>query len=167
MAGPSDNGDAAFLALRLLRFRATATTTNKANHTRASRTLFGCCGPRRFLRSVRSTGGTTHDFRTPDFCQPSAPIRCRLDLVRGYHLLVAIEKTLLDQGVHSSWASVRDALATHAIVTIVLPTDSGATLRIRKASTAESEHCELYRLLGVDEKIMSPKTIWSETRDHE
>ena len=86
---------------------------------------------------------------------------------RGYHLLVAIEKTLLDQGVHSSWASVRDALATHAIVTIVLPTDSGATLRIRKASTAESEHRELYRLLGVDETIMSSKTIWSEIADRE
>ena len=47
--------------------------------------------------------------------------------------------------------------------TIVLPTDSGAKMRLRKASTAESEHRELYRLLGVDEKIMSPKTIWSET----
>ena len=87
--------------------------------------------------------------------------------VLAYHLLVAIEKTLLDQGVHTSWASVRDALATHAIVTIVLPTDSGATMRIRKASTAESEHRELYRLLGVDENIMSPKTIWSEIADHE
>ena len=47
-------------------------------------------------------------------------------------------------------------------VTIVLPTDSGATMRIRKASTPESEHRELYRVLGVDEQIMSPKTIWSE-----
>ena len=83
--------------------------------------------------------------------------------VLAYHLLVALEKTLLDQGVHTSWASVRDALATHAIVTIVLPTESGATMRIRKASTPESEHREWYRLLGVDTNIMSPKTIWSET----
>lgn len=80
-------------------------------------------------------------------------------------LLFAIEKTLLDQGVHTSWASVRDALATHAIVTIVLPTDSGATMRTRKASTPETEHREWYRMLGVDAKIMSPKTIWSETGD--
>ena len=34
-------------------------------------------------------------------------------------------------------------------------------MRIRKAPTPESEHRELYRLLGVDEKIMSPKTIWT------
>ena len=56
---------------------------------------------------------------------------------------------------------MRDALATHHIVTIVLPTDTGATLRIRKASTPESAHRELYRLLGVNEHIVSPKTIWS------
>ena len=65
--------------------------------------------------------------------------------------------------MHTSWASVRAALATHHIVTIVLPTDSGATMSIRKPSTPEAEHRELYRLLGVDEKIMSPKAIWSET----
>ena len=81
----------------------------------------------------------------------------------AYHLVVAVEKTLLDQSVRTSWASVRDVLATHHIVTIVLPTDSGATMRIRKASTPESEHRELYRWLGVDEQIMSAKTIWRET----
>ena len=82
--------------------------------------------------------------------------------VLAYHLLVAIEKTLLDQGIHTSWASVRDALATHHIVTIVLATESGATLRIRKASTPESEHRELYRLLGVAEHIVAPKHTWRE-----
>ena len=60
------------------------------------------------------------------------------------------------------WASVRDALATHHIVTIVLPTDTGATLRIRKASTPEAEHRELDRLLGVTEQIVPPRQIWSE-----
>jgi len=30
--------------------------------------------------------------------------------VLAYHLLVAIEKTLLDRGVHASWAAVRDTL---------------------------------------------------------
>ena len=87
--------------------------------------------------------------------------------VLAYHLLVAIEKTFLDQGVHTSWASVRDALATHHIVTIVLPTDTGATLRIRRASTPEPEHRELYRLLGVNEHIVPPRKIWSETNTGE
>lgn len=82
--------------------------------------------------------------------------------VLAYHLLVAIEKTLLDQGVHTSWASVRDALETHQVATIVLPTDTGPVLRIRKASTPEPEHRELYRLLGVNETIARPKKTWSE-----
>ena len=55
----------------------------------------------------------------------------------------------------------------HHIVTIVLPTDTGATLRIRKASTPESEHRELYRLLGISEQIVPPRKIWSETNTGE
>jgi len=43
----------------------------------------------------------------------------------AYHLLTAIEKTLLDQGIHTSWASLRDTLKTHQVCTVVLPTDDG------------------------------------------
>jgi transposase len=49
--------------------------------------------------------------------------------VLAFHLLVAIEKTLLDQGCHTSWASVRNTLKTHQLCTIVLPTKTGQTLR--------------------------------------
>jgi len=83
--------------------------------------------------------------------------------VLTYHLLVAIEKTLLDQGVHTSWASVRETLKNHQVATIVLPTDDGSVLRIRKGSTPEPEHRELYRLLGVSETLMRPKKTWSES----
>ena len=77
--------------------------------------------------------------------------------VLAYHLLVAIEKTLLDQGVHTSWASVRDTLSTHQVATIVLPTDDGSVLRIRKPTTPEPEHKKLYRWLGVSETVLRPK----------
>ncbi len=80
----------------------------------------------------------------------------------AYHLLVAIEKTLLDQGVHTSWASIRDRLSTHQIATIVLPTSAGATLRIRKASTPEPGHREIYRQLKVPERVMAPKRTWTD-----
>jgi transposase len=80
----------------------------------------------------------------------------------AYHLLVAIEKTLLDQAVHTSWTTIRDRLASHQIATVVLPTTSGATLRIRQASTPEPEHREIYRLLNVTEQPMAPKRTWSE-----
>jgi transposase len=81
--------------------------------------------------------------------------------VLAYHLLISIEKTLLDAGVHTSWATVRETLKTHQINTIVLPTDSGLTLRIRQGSTPEPVHRELYRKLGVPFEIVPPRRTWS------
>jgi transposase len=82
--------------------------------------------------------------------------------VLAYHLLTAIEKTLLDQGVHTSWETLRDVLSTHQIATIVLPTDTGAVLRIRKSSTPEAPHREIYRLLDVPSQIIQPIKTWTD-----
>ena len=76
--------------------------------------------------------------------------------VLAYHLLVAIEKTLFDRGVHTSRGSVREVLSTHQVCTIVLPTDDGRVLRIRKGSTPEPEHTELYELLGKPKENITP-----------
>ncbi len=81
--------------------------------------------------------------------------------ILAYHLLVAIEKTLLDAGHNTSWATVREALKTHQVSTTVLPTDTGDVLRIRRASTPEPAHRELYRLLGIPPEVMAPKKTWS------
>lgn len=81
--------------------------------------------------------------------------------ILAYHLLVAIEKTLLDHGVHTSWRTVRDALTTHQVCTVVLPTDSGAVLRIRKGSTPEPLHKDLYTLLGITDQVMKPFKTWT------
>jgi transposase len=81
--------------------------------------------------------------------------------VLAYHLLVAIETTLLNQGVHTSWATIRQTLSTHQVATIVLPTDRGKVLRIRKGMTPEPGHLELYRLLNVPQEIMHPIKTWS------
>ena len=81
--------------------------------------------------------------------------------ILAYHLLVAIETTLRNRGMHTSWATVRDALASHVVQTIVLPTEDGKVLRIRKASTPEPDQRELYRLLAVPEEIMRPLKTWS------
>jgi transposase len=81
--------------------------------------------------------------------------------VLAYNLLVAIETTLLNQGVHTSWATVRQTLANHVVATISLPTSGGRVLRIRKGMTSELEHVELYRMLGVPTEIMRPIKEWS------
>jgi transposase len=81
--------------------------------------------------------------------------------VLAYHLLVAIETTLLNQGVHTSWATIRKTLSTHQVATIVLPTDQDKVLRIRKGMTPDPAHLELYRLLKVPQEIMHPIKTWS------
>ena len=79
----------------------------------------------------------------------------------AYHLLVCIEKMFLDKGIHTSWGSIRKKLSTHQVTTIVLPTDTGKVLRIRKGSTPEKEHKEIYNVLGIPYEIMKPKKTWS------
>jgi transposase len=81
--------------------------------------------------------------------------------ILAYHLLVAIETTLLNQGVHTSWATVREVLANHNVATLVLPTDGGKVLRIRKGTTPEPDQLELYRLLNIPAEIMQPIKTWS------
>jgi transposase len=80
--------------------------------------------------------------------------------VLAYHLLISIEKTLLDGGVHTSWATVRDTLRTHQVSTIVLPTDDGRELRIRKGSIPEAQQRELYEKLRIDPLIIPPQKEW-------
>jgi transposase len=83
--------------------------------------------------------------------------------VLAFHLLVAIEKTLLDQGCHTSWASVRNTLKTHQLCTIVLPTKTGQTLRIRKAATPDKDVAELYRLLRLPSQVITPVCQWTDS----
>jgi hypothetical protein len=81
--------------------------------------------------------------------------------VLAYHLLICIEKTLLHQGVHTSWATVRETLKTHQVNTIVLPTDGGLVLRIRKGTTPEPAHRELYAKLGIEPEVIRPRRSWT------
>lgn len=84
--------------------------------------------------------------------------------VLGYHLLVAIENTMLARGVYSSWETMRDLLRTHQVCTVVLPTDGGAVLRIRKGSAPEARHKEIYDLLSVPTKVIPERRHWTKAR---
>jgi len=80
--------------------------------------------------------------------------------VLAYHLLVAIEKRFLDRGIHTSWGTLREALSTHQVVTIVLPTATGKILKIRKGTTPEAPHREIYKTLGIPLEVMTPVKTW-------
>ena len=85
--------------------------------------------------------------------------------VLSYHLLMSIEKTLLDAGVHTSWATVRETLKTHQVNTIVLPTDGGMVLRIRQGTTPDPAHREVYQKLRIGSEIVSPRKTWSRAEE--
>jgi transposase len=86
--------------------------------------------------------------------------------VLAYHLLVAIETTLLRQEIHTSWGTVRDLLAKHQIATIVLPTDQNGILRIRRSGTPEPDQRVLYEALGVPTEIIRPVKTWERSQPH-
>lgn len=80
--------------------------------------------------------------------------------VLAYHLLITIEKYFLDQAIHTSWATLRQQLTTHQIVTTVLPTSDGNLLKIRQATTPEAQHREIYRILNIAHQIIAPIKTW-------
>ena len=80
--------------------------------------------------------------------------------VLAYHLLVAIEKRFLDAGVHTSWWTLRQQLSTHQVVTVVLPTGDGRALKIRKGTTPEPVHRDIYSTLKIPTEIMKPVRTW-------
>ena len=82
--------------------------------------------------------------------------------VLAYHLLVAIEKRFLDQGVHTSWWTLRQQLSTHQVITVVLPTADGRLLKIRKGTTPEPIHREIYSTLKIPAEVMKPVKSWHE-----
>jgi len=76
--------------------------------------------------------------------------------VLAYHLLAAIEKRFLDQGIHTSWWNIRQQLSTHQVATIVLPTHNGMVLRIRKGGNPEPDQREIYEILRIPSEVMKP-----------
>jgi transposase len=82
--------------------------------------------------------------------------------ILAYHLLAAVEKRFLDQGIHTSWWTIRQQLSTHQVATIVLPTSNGMVLRIRKGGTPEPEQKKIYEILKVPSQVIKPIKTWHE-----
>lgn len=80
--------------------------------------------------------------------------------VLAYHLLAVIEYRFLQQGVHTSWWTLRQELSTHQVVTVVLPTTDDRVLRIRKATVPEPPHRKIYATLGIPMEVMKPVRTW-------
>lgn len=82
--------------------------------------------------------------------------------VLAYHLRVAIEKSFLERDIHTSWWTLRQQLSTHQVITVVLPTADGRILKIRKATTPEPAHKQIYDVLRIPQEVMKPVRSWQE-----
>jgi transposase len=80
--------------------------------------------------------------------------------VLAYHLLAAIEHRFLQHGVYTSWWTLRQELSTHQVVTVVLPAADGRVLRIRKGTSPEPPHREIYETLGIPMMVLKPVKTW-------
>jgi transposase len=80
--------------------------------------------------------------------------------VLAYHLLAAIEHRFLQAGIHTSWSSLRQHLSTHQVATIVLPITDGRLLKIRKATTPEPQHRDIYATLRIPAEVIKPVKTW-------
>jgi hypothetical protein len=69
--------------------------------------------------------------------------------VLAYHLLRNILWTLEQKGDNRAWETLKGVLRTHCYTTILLPTRSGQTHRIRKAGQPEECQKAIYRQLGI------------------
>jgi len=86
--------------------------------------------------------------------------------VLAYHLLAAIEHRFLQVGVHTSWWTLRQHLRTHQVVTVVLhEAQSDRVLKIRKATTPEPTHREIYATLRIPTEIIKSTKTWERLPD--
>jgi len=74
--------------------------------------------------------------------------------------LVTIEKYFLDEQIHTSWWTLRQQLSTHQVVTVVLPTAEGLTLRLRKGTTPDAAQRKIYEVLRIPKEVMRPVKTW-------
>jgi len=82
--------------------------------------------------------------------------------VLAYHLLVCIERAFLEQGIHTSWETLRRQLSTHQVVTVRLPTTDGRAFTIRRDTRPEQIHRDIYRVLRLPDRILSPIMRWTQ-----
>lgn len=80
--------------------------------------------------------------------------------VLAYHLLISIETSFQRKQLPTSWATLRNQLSTHQVVTVVLPTAEGRLLQIRKGTTPEKQHRLIYDTLDIPHEVMAPVKTW-------
>jgi hypothetical protein len=89
----------------------------------------------------------------PNFHQREHRVEAHIFIsVLGYHLVCWVREKLRESGDTRDWKTMRRLLATHSLVTTVLPLEDGRVLRVRKPTEPDAEQALVFRRLGIDWK---------------
>jgi len=78
----------------------------------------------------------------------------------AYHLVHTLRYQLKEQGIHLSWASIRQIMSRQQRLTISMPTIEQTTIYIRTTTKAETQQTKIYNALTINsDPIGKQKTI--------
>lgn len=69
--------------------------------------------------------------------------------VLAYHLLHSIRYQLKSKGIHASWQTLREILATQCRITSSLKMENGQVVKIRRTSSPNADQMAIYQALGL------------------
>lgn len=79
--------------------------------------------------------------------------------VLAYHLLVGMETRLRWHDDHREWKTIRSILETHQRTTVMMTSEDNELIQIRVSGIPESSHHEIFKCLGVSDRLKRTKTI--------
>jgi transposase len=70
----------------------------------------------------------------------------------AYHLVQTLRVQLKTEDCHDSWQTIRRKVENQQRITVTLQREDGKTIHLRKATKAEPQQSDLYKMLGISEQ---------------
>jgi transposase len=70
----------------------------------------------------------------------------------AYHLVQTLRVQLKTEDCHDSWQTIRQKVENQQRITVTLQREEGKTIHLRKATKAEPQQSDLYKMLGISEQ---------------
>jgi transposase len=70
----------------------------------------------------------------------------------AYHLVQTLRVQLKTEDCHDSWQTIRQKVENQQRITVTLQREDGKTIHLRKATKAEPQQSDLYKMLGISEQ---------------
>ncbi|HHT9111526.1 MAG TPA: IS1634 family transposase [Candidatus Brocadiaceae bacterium] len=101
----------------------------------------------------------------PNFHQGDIPTIAHVHVtVLAYHILAGILKKLSDSGIHYTWDTIRNILATHMRVTTTMNTEDGHVIDVRTCTTPTEKQHIIYNTLSMKHTPLDRKYLKSSVK---